>query len=553
MTSTGPVAIVLSALDVRGRRLAFAFGAVHLADRLALFAVALTAPRDDRTSVIVAGVALGVLTLLRAFASSLATAHAQATLHVRVGAALLERDLLKPSALEDDDPEAALLDGIDIGARIAGAVLPSTIADVLGAVIVGVLLTQVAPPALLLAFGVAVAGGALVLAVSRRVTVTESERAWAAHRPILDRLVAILGGRLEIVGNGADEAMRRELALAARAWERSMGRFERASALAGRLPLLFGAGLLAAVLLLRSSLPARDLALSAVMLAASLPPFAGAARGLHDLTKLAVRVTPLASLLASLRKRASLTSPMAPSSAAAPISTPFERPRTLMLDAATFRYAGARTDVLKSATCTLTRGTVTLLVGPNGCGKSTLLKMLLAIEPPREGKLVVDGAVLDDLEQGTSLRARVAYLPQRPYLSDRVTVREAFALLAPEFEDAAAMKWIERIGMLEVLSHKQPDDPLSTRIGRLSAGQRQRLAIARVGVLDRPVWLLDEPDASLDAEGLSRLERIVDEERATRIIVIAAHAEALLRIADRVLRIAGGEVTDEPRPSGTFP
>src|SRR4051812_44388656 len=104
MNGRGPIGIVLGALDAHGRKLAAIFGAAHLADRLALFAVALTAPRDDRNAVIVAGVALGVLTLLRALAGSLAQAHAQATLHVRVGESLLERDLFRPNALEDDDP-----------------------------------------------------------------------------------------------------------------------------------------------------------------------------------------------------------------------------------------------------------------------------------------------------------------------------------------------------------------------------------------------------------------------------------------------------------------
>jgi ABC-type transport system involved in cytochrome bd biosynthesis fused ATPase/permease subunit len=193
---------------------------------------------------------------------------------------------------------------------------------------------------------------------------------------------------------------------------------------------------------------------------------------------------------------------------------------------------------------------VTLLVGANGSGKSTLLKLLLAIEPPREGRYLVDGSPPRD---GAALRASIAYLPQRPYLSDRVTVREAFGLLCPAVDEAAAMKWIERVGMGDVLRRIREDDPLGARIGRLSAGQRQRVALARAGLLDRRVWLLDEPDASLDAEGLARLGALLDEERSARIIVVAAHADALVRCADRVLRVEDGTVTDEPRPSGTFP
>lgn len=534
------VRAVVRSLDYRGRRLAAWYGIAHLADRLALVGVALAAPHDDRTAITIAAVFLGILTLARAFVGSIAQAHAQALLHIRVGESLLARELLRPTALEDDDPEAAVLDGIDIGARIAAGTLPATVADLVGAVLVSGVLVRVATPRMLGAAVAAVVGGAFVMLFARRVTLVESERAWLSQRPLLDRLVSILAARLEIVANGAGERSRLELVRTARTWETQVGRFERATALASRLPLVFGAAMLAGVLLLSSRLVLSDLALSAILLVSALPPFAGAARGIHELTKLSVRVMPLVALLQPVTDddRPAHADRVAP-------------PDKLSLEAATFRYPTNESDVIRGASLSFVAPSLTVLVGPNGSGKSTLLRLLLAIEAPRTGAYKVD----DQLPacDGAALRSHVAYLPQRPYLAERTTVRDAFSLLAPAVDEASALRWIERVGMKGVLIAKDPHDPLAVRLGRLSAGQKQRLAIARIGFLDRRVWLLDEPDASLDADGLAMLSTLFNEERARRIIIVAAHAPSLSCHADRVLHVAAGQITAEPQPVGTRP
>jgi ABC-type transport system involved in cytochrome bd biosynthesis fused ATPase/permease subunit len=531
-----PIRAMLRAIDSRGRTLATAYGVIHLADRLALLAVAVAAPGDDRRTVVATALAFGALTLVRAFVGSVAMGHVQAQLHVRIAESLLLRDLFRASPLEDADPEAALLDGIDVGARVGAALVPAVIGDAVAVPLVAVVLAHVLEPSLLAVGGVAVLAAAAVLLISRRITMTEAERAWDAQRPVTDRLVAILAGRLEIVGNGADGAMRAGVRAAAESWRLSVARFERASAVTGRLPLLLAALLVALVLVGRGTLPGKELALHAIVLAAALPPFAGVARGLHELTKCEVRVAPLARLLVEPKPEAS--------------SNAIAAPRRVALEGATFRYAPALPDVLRAASCDFAVGTVTVLAGPNGSGKSTLLRLLLAIEPPREGRLVVDGAPLAG--DGANLRAHIAYLPQRPFLSDRATVRDAFRLLATDLDDSAALTWLDRVGLVEKLRAKASADPLSVRIGQLSTGQRQRLALARIGVLDRPIWLLDEPDASLDADGIARLESLIEEERSRRLIVVAAHASGLRRVADRVITIEEAKISDETRPSGTF-
>src|SRR6185312_16143225 len=99
-------------------------------------------------------------------------------------------------------------------------------------------------------------------------------------------------------------------------------------------------------------------------------------------------------------------------------------------------------------------------------------------------RVLVDGRPLEelDLEQ---LRRSASYLPQRPYLGEGYnTVRSAIAL-AVDASDDAMLTALERVGLAL---------PLATRLGELSAGQRQRLALARVLLQDTPIVLVDEPD-----------------------------------------------------------
>lgn len=531
---------LLRAEDAVGRRRNATFAAAHLAERLALFAVALMIPRDDRGLALAAAAALALLTVLRALAASAAQTHAKARLHERVGRALLARDLFRASALEDADPEAALLDGIDAGARVLASLRPALMADAIASVVIGVSLGFVVPPMWLAAFAVAIAVGAATVVAARRATIAASERAFVAQRPLVDRLVTILTGRLEIVANGARSITESALAREARAWADTEARFERSSAIASRLPLVLAAGLTATVLAAAGTVPLRELATSALVLAFAVPPFAGLARAVHELGKVTARIAPLASLLDG--------APIEGSKERAPASP--GPPRSLGLEGASFRYAGASVDALTSVNASFVSGAVTVLVGPNGSGKSTVLRALLALEPLREGGLTIDDASAD----AAALRAHVAYLPQRPYLSDRATVREALGLFAASAAesaeaDAALVESLARVGMDAVLRAKHPTDPLAVRIGKLSSGQKQRIALARFLARDRAVWLMDEPDASLDAEGLALLESILGEERARRVIVVAAHAPSLARVADQVLVCDAGRVT--ARSSGT--
>ncbi|MGH7286267.1 MAG: ATP-binding cassette domain-containing protein, partial [Polyangiaceae bacterium] len=181
----------------------------------------------------------------------------------------------------------------------------------------------------------------------------------------------------------------------------------------------------------------------------------------------------------------------------------------------------------------------------NGSGKSTLLKSLLGADAIEQGEILGDGVpiVRDD-----SWRRTIAYLPQRPFLGERSSAREAFVLFGAPVENSTMRHWLERLALWDVLARKNSDDPLSTRVGALSSGERQRLALARFFSLDRDTYLLDEPDANLDAAGVAAVVEIVAELAKTKRVIVAAHTPELVRVGRTVLELEDGRARNPSEP-----
>jgi ABC-type transport system involved in cytochrome bd biosynthesis fused ATPase/permease subunit len=200
-------------------------------------------------------------------------------------------------------------------------------------------------------------------------------------------------------------------------------------------------------------------------------------------------------------------------------------------------------------------GDVLVLSGPNGSGKSTTLRLLLGLARPMSGHIRVGGVDLTTTDGG-AWRSRIAYLAQRPFFSERATVREAMRFLAPDATDDRCRVALERVGVLSGLEERGA--PLDVRVGSLSVGQRQRVALARVLVKDAPILVLDEPDANLDHAGIQAVVRIVKELAPKKMIAVVAHTDDLVALpgthlalnsAEEILRISAP--APAPRPVGT--
>jgi ABC-type multidrug transport system fused ATPase/permease subunit len=210
----------------------------------------------------------------------------------------------------------------------------------------------------------------------------------------------------------------------------------------------------------------------------------------------------------------------------------------IRVDRLEVRYPGRRLPALAGVSLAVEPGEVVAIAGPSGCGKSTLISVLLGLAPEWTGSVRVGEVSLSSLDPD-AWRARVGWVPQRPHLFAR-SISDNIRLGRPDAADAVVRAAIADAGLDEVVARLPAG--LDTRLGHdgagLSAGERQRLALARAFVRDAPLLLLDEPTANLDGrteEGvLAAVRRLV----VGRTVLIVAHRPSLLAMADRVVHLA---------------
>ncbi|MFD9765903.1 thiol reductant ABC exporter subunit CydD [[Kitasatospora] papulosa] len=215
----------------------------------------------------------------------------------------------------------------------------------------------------------------------------------------------------------------------------------------------------------------------------------------------------------------------------------------LELDGVTVRHRGRTEPSLDAASLVVEPGETVALTGPSGVGKSTLLSVVLGFTVPDQGRVRVGGTDLSALSQ-ERWREQIAWVPQRPHLFAG-TIADNVRLARPEADDAAVMSALREAGAYDFVA-ELPDGagtPLGEDGAGLSAGQRQRLALARAFLADRPLLLLDEPTASLDGETEAGIVDAVRRLAEGRTVLLVVHRPALLSVADRVVAL-------EPGPGG---
>ncbi|MGP0004788.1 MAG: ABC transporter ATP-binding protein [Acidimicrobiales bacterium] len=205
-----------------------------------------------------------------------------------------------------------------------------------------------------------------------------------------------------------------------------------------------------------------------------------------------------------------------------------------------------RFPLLAGVTLDVGEGEIVHLSGPNGAGKSSLLRLCCGLLSLRSGSAVVLGH--DLAVDRRAVRLLIGYLGHETFLYEELTVEEnlRFALRAAGSGAAEARVQAEGAMARLALTGRLP----STPVGKLSAGQRRRTAIAVV-VGRRPrLWLLDEPHAGLDHDARSTLDEVILEARAGGATVMLSSHELgesdAHSLADRVVHLAGGRVVPAP-------
>ncbi|MDR2372965.1 MAG: thiol reductant ABC exporter subunit CydD [Bifidobacteriaceae bacterium] len=212
---------------------------------------------------------------------------------------------------------------------------------------------------------------------------------------------------------------------------------------------------------------------------------------------------------------------------------------------------------------TLPPGALTALTGPNGAGKSTAVAVLLGLTRPTSGRVMVqpgDGSAALDLSQidPPSWWAQIAWAPQRPALAPGTVLQNLLEVYDSDPAATAAVERAARAAGFDSVVRSLPSG-WQTRIGHgglgLSVGQRQRLALARVFLQDKPLVILDEPTAHLDAATEEQvLASIRSLGRQGRTVLLVAHrqtlrAQAQSSVAVRSTAVDGAELVAAGGPT----
>ncbi len=205
-------------------------------------------------------------------------------------------------------------------------------------------------------------------------------------------------------------------------------------------------------------------------------------------------------------------------------------------------YAERAQPALEDVSITLAPGEILALVGPSGCGKSTLLGVLLGLVRPDRGCVRIGGVELSQLDLD-AWRACLAWVPQRPHLFN-ASIAENVRLgrrAASDTEVWAALGDAGLAGIVRGLPQGL-ETILGERGAGLSAGERQRLALARAFLRDAPLLLLDEPTANLDGDTEREIVEAIRRLAHGRTVVLVAHRPALIAIADRTVSLERAEI-----------
>ncbi|NDL60009.1 thiol reductant ABC exporter subunit CydD [Phytoactinopolyspora mesophila] len=220
--------------------------------------------------------------------------------------------------------------------------------------------------------------------------------------------------------------------------------------------------------------------------------------------------------------------------------------RGLRFEDVTVQYEGRQEPALDHVSLSIAAGERVALIGPSGAGKSTLLNVLLGLVRPTSGRVLVTGedGTVDMAEVDVEAwREQLAWVPQSPHLFAR-TVADNIRLGRPSASDddvrrAAGLAYAH--GFITELPRGY-DTELGERGFGLSAGQRQRIALARAFLREAPLLILDEPTAGLDAGSEAAVIDATRQLMAGRTVLVVAHRPAMLADAHRVVRVEHGRV-----------
>jgi simple sugar transport system ATP-binding protein len=213
---------------------------------------------------------------------------------------------------------------------------------------------------------------------------------------------------------------------------------------------------------------------------------------------------------------------------------------------------------LRGASITMRRGEVTALIGDNGAGKSTLVRCLSGIHRPDTGTITLDGR---EVQLDSPLAARehgIETVQQNLALVEDLTVWQNFFLGREKTKGFGPFRVLDRKAMRATAQDLVSDlavnvPPVTSRVRRLSGGQRQAVSIARAAGWGGSIVIMDEPTAALGVQETARVEGTIRKlkEQGVAVLLISHNFDQVLRLSDHVWVMRGGLAVAERRAADT--
>ncbi len=224
--------------------------------------------------------------------------------------------------------------------------------------------------------------------------------------------------------------------------------------------------------------------------------------------------------------------------------------KEISLNGVSFNYPNTKTPVISNLNLIIPVNSAVAFVGPTGAGKTTLVDIILGLLTPGEGKLLVDGVVINK-DNIIKWQKNIGYVPQHIYLSDDTVARNIAFGVADSDIDQNSLEKVARIANIHDFITNEMPEGYNTLVGergiRLSGGQRQRIGIARALYHDPDVLVFDEATSALDGATEDAVLQAMNNAAELKTLIVIAHRLTTVKNCDKIYMLEKGRITAEGR------
>lgn len=208
-------------------------------------------------------------------------------------------------------------------------------------------------------------------------------------------------------------------------------------------------------------------------------------------------------------------------------------------------------EIIHDLNLTIEDGKFTVITGPNGSGKSTLARLIMGIEKPISGRILLDGEDITELDITQRAKKGISFAFQQPVRFKGIRVKDLLRLAAGKrISVSEACSYLSEVGLC---ARDYIDREINSS---LSGGELKRIEIATLLARKTRLSVFDEPEAGIDLWSFQNLIRIFEKMRSEirdSSIVIISHQERILQIADEILVLADGRISQQGKPEQILP